>query len=56
MLFKKAVLKLNANDYTSQDVLNMQLSFAGKKYVCKTCHSKVIQGRLPCQALVNNHL
>ena len=25
-----------------------------KKYICKTCHSKAIQGRLPCQAIVNN--
>ena len=25
-----------------------------KKYVCNTCRSKVIRGKLPCQAVVSN--
>lgn len=37
-----------------QDLLSIQISFDGKEYICKTCHSKAIKGRLPCQAAVNN--
>jgi hypothetical protein len=40
--------------YPSQNIFNIQISFDGKVYICKTCHSKAIQGRLPCQAIVNN--
>ena len=25
-----------------------------KKYVCNTCSSKVMKGKLPCQAVVSN--
>jgi len=32
----------------------MQSSYDGKEYICKTCHSKAIQGRLPCQAIMDN--
>ena len=30
------------------------MSFDGIEYICKTCHSKAIQGSLPCQAIINN--
>ena len=50
---KKSVLELNTTSYPSQDI-NMLLSFDGKEGICKTCHSKVNQGSLPCQARVNN--
>ena len=53
-LYKKSVLKLNKSGYPSQDIFKIQSSYDGKEYICKTCHSKVIQGRLPCQAIVNN--
>ena len=33
---------------------NQQLFDGKKKYVCNTCHSKVIKGKLPCQAVVSN--
>ena len=33
--------------------MNVQQSFDGKQYICNTCHKKVINGKLPCQAVVN---
>lgn len=53
-LYKKSVLKLITGNYPWQDLLSIQTSFDGKEYICKTCHSKAIKGRLPCQAAVNN--
>ena len=53
-LYKKSVLKLITGNYPRQDLLSIQTSFDGKEYICKTCHSKAIKGRLPCQAAVNN--
>ena len=53
-LYKKSILKLNTSSYPSQDIFKIQSSYDGKEYICKTCHSKAIQGRLPCQAVVNN--
>jgi len=53
-LYKKSVLKLNTSSYPSQDIFKIQSSYDGKEYICKTCHSKAIQGRLSCQAIVNN--
>ena len=50
-LYKKSVLKLNTSSYPSQDIFKIQSSYDGKEYICKTCHSKAIQGRLPCQAV-----
>ena len=29
-------------------------SFDDKEYICKTCHSKVLKGTIPCQAIYNN--
>lgn len=31
-----------------------QESYDREDYICKTCHSKMIQGKVPCQAVVNN--
>jgi len=45
---------LNTSSYLSQDIPKMQSSYDGKEYICKTCHSKAIQGRLPCQAIMDN--
>lgn len=53
-LYKKSVLKLITGNYPWQDLLSIQTSFDGKEYICKTCHSKAIKGRIPCQAAVNN--
>ena len=45
---------MNTSSYPSQDIFKIQSSYDGKECICKTCHSKAIQGRLPCQAVVNN--
>lgn len=37
-----------------QNYFSILTSFDGKEYICKTCHRKVLQGKLPCQAVVNN--
>ena len=54
MLFKKSVLQLISNRYPSQYLFKVQISFDGKIYICNTCHSKAIQGKVPCRATVNN--
>ena len=53
-LYRKSVKKLITSSYLSQDIFKKQLSFDGGEYICKTCHSNAVQGRLPCQAIVNN--
>ena len=37
-----------------QDVFTGQKSFDEKEYVCKTCNSKILKGKVPCQAVKNN--
>ena len=54
MLYMKSVLQLLSNRYSSQHLINVQISFDGKIYICNTCHSKAIQGKVPCQVTVNN--
>ena len=43
-----------SNRYPSRHLFNVQISFDGKIYICNTCHSKAIQGKVPCQATVNS--
>lgn len=52
--YKKSVITCKNKKYTFQTYFNFQQSFDGKQYICNTCHSKVIKGKLPCQAVVNN--
>ena len=40
--------------YPCQIYFSIQQSFNVKQYICNTCHSKVITGKLPCQAIGNN--
>ena len=54
LLYKKSVVKFSSTKYSDQQTFSIQTSFDGKQYICKTCHSKVMQGRVPCQAVVNN--
>ena len=56
MLYKESVLKLIMTRYSSQHLFDVQMSFDGKLYICNRCHSKAIQGQVPCQATVNNNL
>ena len=53
-LYKNSVLKLITTRYPSQHLFDMQMSFDGKLYICNTYHSKEIQGKVPCQATINN--
>ena len=53
-LYKKSVIILQANKYSSKDYFMIQNSFDGKEYICKTCHAKLLKGQLPAQAVVNN--
>ena len=53
-LYKKSVITLQKNKYPRQDCFMLQCSFDGKEYVFKTCHSKLLKGQQPCQAVVNN--
>ncbi|CAB3990176.1 Hypothetical predicted protein [Paramuricea clavata] len=53
-LYKKSVMVLQKEKYPRQDCFVIQPSFDCKKYICKTCHSKLIKGQQPCQAVINN--
>ena len=53
-LYRKSVIKLIKSSFPSQDIFKKQSSFHVGECICKTCHSNVVQGRLPCQAIVNN--
>jgi len=48
MLYRKYV---NCN---IENIFTEKLSFDSKEYICKTCHSKVIKGKVPCQAVYND--
>lgn len=54
LLYKKSVIRCIISKYPCQAFFIIQQSFDGKEYICKTCHSKVIKGKLPCQGIVNN--
>ena len=52
--YKKSVLKLITSNYPHQDIFTKQESYDKEEYICKTCHSEMIRGKVPCQAVVNN--
>ena len=54
ILYKKSVMTCINEKYPCQTYFNIQQSFDGKQCICNTCHSKVIRGKLPCQAEANN--
>ena len=53
-LYKRSVIIFCQSKYSCQNIFSVQSSFDGKEYICKTCHSKVKDGKLPCQSVVNN--
>ena len=53
LLYKKSVVCFCKNKYPCQNYFSVQTSFDGKEYICKSCHLKVKDGKLPCQAVVN---
>ena len=54
ILYKKSAITCINKKYPCQTYFNIQQSFDGKQCICNTCHSKVIKGKLPCQAVMNN--
>ena len=54
LLYKKSVKQCNLDKYPCQKYFNSRKSYDNKEYICKTCHSKVIKGELPCQAVIND--
>ena len=59
MLYRKSVLIFNKQKYVNcniQNIFTEKLSFDNKEYICKTCHSKVIKGKAPCQAVMEERL
>ena len=54
MLHKKSVKNFLNTKYSNQHYFSIQTSFDGKEYICNTCNSKVKQGKVPCQAVINN--
>ena len=54
MLYKKSVKNFLSTKYPDQHYFSVQTSFDGKEYISNTCNSKVKQGKVPCQAVINN--
>ena len=57
MLYRKSVLIFKKQKYVNCNIQNIftdKLSFDNEEYICKTCHSKIIKGKVPCQALYND--
>ena len=52
MLYRKSVRKFQRNTY-SIDIFTDVPSFDNEQYICNTCHSKLIKGKIPCQAVYN---
>ena len=53
LLYKKSVLFFCRSKYPCENYFTVHASFDGKQYICKSCDSKVKDGKLPCQAVVN---
>ena len=54
LLYRKTVIHLNKEIYKSQlNVFTDVKSFDDKQYICRTCHTKVLKGNVPCQAVCN---
>ena len=52
MLYRKTVRKFDRNAY-SVDIFTDVPSFDNAEYIYNTCHSKLIKGKIPCQAVGN---
>ena len=52
MLYRKSVRKFHRDAY-SIDIFTDVPSFDNEQYICNTCHSKLIKGKIPCQAVYN---
>ena len=54
ILYRKSVVEMKRIKYNIQDIFTDKRSFDEKGYICKTCHLKVLKGKVPCQAVCNN--
>ena len=54
ILYRRLVVKMKRIKYNIQDIFTDKISFDQKEYICKTCHLKVLKGKVPCQAVCNN--
>ena len=54
ILYRKSVLKVSKIKYGIQHVFTGQIYFDNNEYICRTCHFKVLKGKVPCQAVCNN--
>ena len=54
LVYKKSVKNFLSTKYPDQHYFSVQTSFDGKEYICNTRNSKVKQGKVPCQAVINN--
>ena len=53
LLYRKTVMCLNKEKYKMQGLFTNTKSFDNKEYICRTCHSKAVQGKVPSQAVCN---
>ena len=54
LLYRKTVIHVNKETYSSQlNVFTDVKSFDNKQYICRTCNTKVLKGKVPCQAVCN---
>ena len=56
LLYRKSVVLLQKHKYNNinENMFTDIKSFDHKEYICKTCHSKVLKDKIPCQAICNN--
>ena len=56
LLYRKSVKLLEKKKYCSvpKTLFTNIASFDNKEYICTTCHSKVVKGKTPCQAVYND--
>ena len=54
-LYKRSVSKLSRSSCSSltKPLLDLNRSYDGCFYICKTCHSKVKRNKIPCQSVFN---
>ena len=56
LLYRKSVKLLEKKKYSlvPKTLFTDIASFDNKEYICTTCHSKVLRGKIPCQAVYND--
>ena len=54
-LSQRSIVRFNFNSYNSlvKELVPYVLSYGGRSYICRICHSKVKKYNVPCQAVSN---